>query len=175
MVEYINPHIIRITVSWANKHISDAELGLTGNIMFRRDRKGRRGGEVILYIKEYIQAYEMKLEREVNCDDAVWCKIVTGNSTLTIGLIYRSPNINEEENRKLQNAVSKRECIIMGNFNYRHIRWKSLEITGGEDQHFLFFIQDSILTQHVLEPTRGDNVLYLVLPSQHELVDIIKI
>ena len=45
--------------------------------MFRRDRIGGRGGEVILYIKESSQAYEIKLEREANCDEAVWCNIVT--------------------------------------------------------------------------------------------------
>ena len=43
-----------ITESWANKDIADAEFRLTGYVMFRRDRIGRRGGGVILYIKEYI-------------------------------------------------------------------------------------------------------------------------
>ena len=93
---------------------------------------------------------------------AVWCKIVSGNSKLTIGLVYRSPNIKEEDNTKIQNAIkefSKGECIIMGDFNHGHIKWKSLESTWGEDQRFLFLIQDSFLTQHVLEPTRGENVL----------------
>ena len=51
----------------------------------------------------------------------------------------------------------------------------SLESTGGEDQRFLFLIQDSFLTQHLLEPTRGGNVLDVVLSSQKELVDNIKI
>ena len=51
MVEDIDPHIIGITESWANTDITDAELGLTGYVMFRRDRIGRRGGGVILYIK----------------------------------------------------------------------------------------------------------------------------
>ena len=36
----------------------------------------------------------------------------------------------------------------------------------GEEQQFLFLIQDSFLTQHVLEPTRGENILYIVLLSQ---------
>ena len=49
---------------------------------------GRKGGGDILYIKESIQAYELKLAREANCDEAVWCNIVTGNSTLTIGLVH---------------------------------------------------------------------------------------
>ena len=70
---------------------------------------------------------------------------------MTIGLVYRSPNINED-NRKIQNAikeVSEGECIIMGDFTHGHIQRKSLESTVGEDQQFLFFIQDSFLTKNV--------------------------
>ena len=89
MVENIDPHIIGITESWANTDIADAELELTGYVMFRRDRIGRKGGGVILYVKESIQAYEIKLESKAVYDEAVWCKIVSGNSKLTIGLVYR--------------------------------------------------------------------------------------
>ena len=63
----------------------------------------------------------------------------------------------------------------MGDFNHGHIQWKSLESIVGEDQQFLLLILDSFLTQHVLEPTRGDNVLDIVLSSQKELVDKVKI
>ena len=52
---------------------------------------------------------------------------------------------------------------MMGDFNHGYIQRKSLESTVGEDQQFTFLIQDSFLTQHVLEPTRGDNVLDIVL------------
>ena len=65
--------------------------------MFRRDRIGRRGGRVSLYIKESIQAYEIKLESEANCNEAACCNRVMGNSTLTIELVYPSPNINKED------------------------------------------------------------------------------
>ena len=44
MVEDIDPHVIGITESWANKDISNAELVLTGYVIFRRDQIGRRGG-----------------------------------------------------------------------------------------------------------------------------------
>ena len=63
----------------------------------------------------------------------------------------------------------------MGDFNHGHIQWKYLESTEGEDQQFLFLIQESFLTQHMLEPTRGDNVLDIVLSSLKELVDNVKI
>ena len=178
MVEDIDPHIIGITESRANTDITDAELGLTGYVIFRRDRIGKRGGGVILYVKESIQAYEIKLESEADYDEAVCCKIVSGNSKLTIVFVYRSPNINEADNTKIQKAikeVSKGECIIMGDFNLGHIQWKYLESTGGDDQYFLCLIQESFLTQHMLEPTRGENVLDIVLSSQNELVDNVKI
>ena len=121
MLENIDPHIIGITESWANTDITDAELGLAIYEMLRRDRIGRRG--IILYVKESIQAYEIKLESEADYDETAWCEIVSGNSKLTIGLVYRSPNINEEDNTTIQNAIKevrKGECIILGDFNYGH-------------------------------------------------------
>ena len=141
MVEDTDPHIIGITESWATPDISDAELGMTGYFMFRKDRIGRRGGGVILYIKESIQAYEIKLEKEAECEEAVWCNIVSGNSTLTVGLVYRSPNINTEENEKIQNAikeVTKRDCIIMGDFNHGVYSGNLYRVLGVKIQIFKF-------------------------------------
>ena len=71
--------------------------------------------------------------------------------------------------------VNNGECIIMGDFKHGHIRWKPLESTGSQDQQFLVLIQDSFLIQHMLEPTRGENVLDIDLSSQNELVDNVKI
>ena len=67
------------------------------------------------------------------------------------------------------------ECVIMGDFNNDHIQWESLESAGGDDHQFLLLTQDCFLTQHVLEPTRGGNVLDLILSSQNELVDNVKV
>ena len=47
--------------------------------------------------------------------------------------------------------------------------------TGSEDHKFLNLVQDSFLTQHVLEPTRGENVLDIVLSSQKEFIDNVRI
>ena len=73
--------------------------------MFTKGRRERMGGGVILYIKESIQAYEITLKSEADCEEAIWCNLVTKNSTLTIGVVYRSPNIGQEENVKLQKAI----------------------------------------------------------------------
>ena len=95
-----------------------------------------------------------------------------------MGVLYRCPNITKESDEKIQNAirkVSKGDCIVMGYFNQGNIQWDTLESTGVGDQQFIYLIQDNFLTQHVLESTRGARVLDLVLSSQKEFVDNIKI
>ena len=172
MVDDIKPHIIGITESWANNDITNAEMGLEGYVMFRKDRIGRRGGGVLLYIKDTIPAYEVQLQEEADCNDAIWCNLVTGHTTVIIGVVYRCPNITKENNETIHNAineVSKGDCIIMGDFNHGNIKWDTLQSTGVEDSTFLCLVQDNFLTQHVLEPTRAARVL--VLSSQKELVD----
>ena len=59
----------------------------------------------------------------------------------------------------------------MGDFNHGNIKWDSLQSTGVEDQKFVCLVQDNSLTQHVLEPTRAERVLDIVLSSQKEFVD----
>ena len=178
MVDDVKPHITGITESWANNDITNAELGLEGYVMFRKDRMGRRGGGMLLYIKETIPAYEVQLKEEADCNEAIWCKLVTGHTTVTIGVVYRCPNITKENNEKIHNAiseVSKGDCVIMRDFNHGNIIWDTLQSTGVEDQNVLRLVQDTFLTQHVSEPTRATKVLYTVLTSQKELVDNVEI
>ena len=77
MVDDIKPHIIGIPESWANNYITDAELGLEGYVMFRKDRMGGKGGGVLLYIKDTIPAYEVQLQEEADCKEALWYNLVT--------------------------------------------------------------------------------------------------
>ena len=159
-----------ITESWANNDITDAELGLEGYAMFRKDRMGRRGGGVLLYIKDTIPAYEVQLQEEADCNEAIWCKLVTGHSTVTIGVVYRCPNITKQNNEKIHNAiseVSKGDCIIMGDFNHGNIKWDSLQSTGVEDQRFLCLVQDNFLTQHVFRTNQSsEGIIYSVVLTE---------
>ena len=63
----------------------------------------------------------------------------------------------------------------MGYLNHWNIQWDTLESTGVEDQQLMCLTQDNFLTHHVLEPTRGAGVLDLVLSSQKEFVDNVKL
>ena len=45
--------------------MSDAELGITGYVMFRKDIMGTSGDGVILYIQGSIQPYKTQLETNI--------------------------------------------------------------------------------------------------------------
>ena len=156
VVEDIKPHIIGITELWANN----------GYVMFRKDRMGRRGGGVLLYIKETIPAYEVQLPEEADCNEAIWCKLVTGHTTVTIGVVYRCPNITKQNNVNIHTAITEVSngdyYILMGDFNHGNIKWDTLQSTGRRP-NVLCLVQDNFLTQHVLEPARAARVLYIVL------------
>ena len=83
MVDDIKLHIIGITESWANNDITNAELGLEGYVMFRKDRIGRKGGGVLLYIKDTIPAYEVQLHEEADCNNNNNIVYFVHNSTTT--------------------------------------------------------------------------------------------
>ena len=87
--------------------------------MLRKDRMVRRGGGVLLYIKETIPAYAVLLPEEADCNEAIWGKLVIWHKTVTIGVVYRCPNITKQNNGKTHNAiteVSKGDCLIMRDF-----------------------------------------------------------
>ena len=89
-----------------------------------------------------------------------------------MGVVYRCPSISKDDTRlhKVITHASRGECLIMGDFNHPGLRWNSLD-SSNESVQFLLLVQNCFLTQHVLEPTRGDNVLDLILSSNKELVD----
>ena len=58
----------------------------------------------------------------------------------------------------------------MGDFNHGDIKWDSSQSAEVEDQRFLCLVQDNLLTQHVVEPTRAARVLYIVLSPHKDFV-----
>ena len=71
---------------------------------------------MLLYIKDTIPAYEVQLQEEADCNEAIWCQLVTGHTTVTIVVVYHCPNITKQNYEKIHNAiseVSKGDCIIM--------------------------------------------------------------
>ena len=72
---------------------------------------------VLVHINDTIPAYEVHLQEEADDNEAIWCKLITGHTTVTIVVVYRCPNITKQNNEKIHNViseVSKGDCIIWG-------------------------------------------------------------
>ena len=63
------------------------------------------GTGVLLYINETIPAYEVQLQEEADCNEAIWCKLVTGHTTVAIGVVYRCPNITKQNNETMHRGL----------------------------------------------------------------------
>ena len=174
--------IVAITESWANSSVMDAELALDGFRMFRKDRERdveQMGGGVLLYIRNNIVVSELNEYRDRKCE-AVWVRAngVKGRR-ICIGVCYRSPSANDEENDallKMIRSVAEKEksLLLVGDFNYPRINWEELDVSGDEEA-FLDIIEDNFLCQHVTQATRGTNILDLVISSEKELVSKLSI
>ena len=72
-------------------------------------------------------------------------------------------------------AAAKEKCfLLVGDFNYPSIDWQEMSASG-EGELFLDIVQDNFLHQHVRQATRGANIFDLVVSSEEDLVDDLRI
>ena len=65
--------------------------------------------------------------------------------------------------------------MIMGDFNIGEMDWKANMGNSGRGQELLDLVGNCFLTQVVTKPTRGNNILDLVLFSDPEMVEDIDV
>src|SRR6218665_477551 len=90
---------------------------------------------------------------------------------------YRVPDVTEEADQrmyKLLGKANKETSLIMGDFNY-HIDWENSEGEREQDRIFLDFIEASFMQQHVMEPTRGNNILDSVIIFDENMIENVSV
>ena len=88
--------------------------------------------------------------------------------TLNICIAYRPPNMSTLENTAMMTFLDSKfhenvNWLLLGDFNYPSIDWFQQTSTVAQEETFLDFANEHNLTQHVLTPTRGENILDLVM------------
>src|SRR6218665_3378051 len=84
------------------------------------------------------------------------------------------PPIPDHGMHKLLERANKETALIMGDFNY-HIDWENSEGEKEPYRIFLGFIETSFMQQHVMEPTRGKNMLDLVITSDENMIENVSV
>src|SRR6266568_4819827 len=170
------PDIIGITESWTFEDLQNSELNIDGYVLLRKDRilgEKVRGGGVMLYIRSTLDATVREDLGSVYFQECIWCDVKIQNEITLIGICYRCPSSNQLSDEALCELISKasfEKIMLMGDFNFSEIDWRKSETL--DDSHpFLKCINDNFLFQHVDEPTRGKNILDLVLTSEENMIE----
>jgi len=96
--------------------------------LFRKDRRGKRGYGVALYVRDCLKCIELN-----DCDDKVeclWVKMGGEGKKLHIllGVCYRPPNQGEEADevfyKRLAQVSQWLALVVVGDFNFLDICWK---------------------------------------------------
>ena len=166
------PDLLAVTETWLSDFVLDAELQVPGYNFFRKDRKGRRGGGVLLFIKDDLKVEHLE-NFSANEVESIWCLLKLNNISTRLGLFYRPPSYNAEQDKMLFDEIRShlnfKNTIIMGDFNFPCIDWKALTSTH-QSKDFLDLCLDNFLVQMVHDATRNQNILDIILTSDESLV-----
>ncbi|RMC05467.1 hypothetical protein DUI87_18660 [Hirundo rustica rustica] len=169
MVQQQNYDVVAITETSHNWNTA-----LDGYKLFRKDRKGRRGGGVALYIKKVFDTVSIETnEDEVECL-LVRIKGKANKAGILLGVYYHPP-IQEEEvdnlfYKQLENASGLPALVLVGDFNLPDICWELNTAEKTQSRKFLECMENNFLSQLVGEPTRGRTMLDLLFANRDGLV-----
>ena len=166
------PDVVGITESWISTDSTDfeGEYDIPGYKIFKRDRKNKIGGGVLLYIREYLNPVGCDLATE---EEIVGVVLKNLKRELYLYLVYRTPHQVVEKDEDLYDnlgrIINNKFCILMGDFNCPKINWKNRS-GDAEGRRLINFSSEELLSQWVDEPTRGNSILDLVFSSEDNVI-----
>ncbi|KAK4813827.1 hypothetical protein QYF61_001831 [Mycteria americana] len=173
IVHQENYDMVAITETWWDDS-HNWSAAMDGYKLFRRDRRGRRGGGVALYVREGLDSLELD-----DGDDRVECLWVrirgkANKAVIVVGVCYRPPNQDEETDelfyKQLGEASRSLALDLVGDFNLPDVCWKYNTAERKPPRRFLERVADNFLTQLVREPTREGAPLDLLFTNREGLV-----
>ena len=171
--------LVCIVESWVNVNMFGdfhSEYEIAGYKMLIYERDQRVGGGVIVYAKNNLNISELNDLKLDKMNESVWLQIkLNGNlPNVRLGIIYRPPNLSQENDlslvREINHMLSGEEnVIVLGDFNLPGIDWESYFSHCERENYFINCFLDNYLDQIVNFPTRGSNLIDLVLTNNSNL------
>ena len=173
--EYSCHDILSFTESWLTPQVSNDALNIHGyKTPFRRDRVGRMGGGVIVYVRENINCH-FRPDLHVGIVECIWLELRFKTKKYLYGTFYVSPNSNMQTWDDVQQSIdlalsssidlalsSNIDIIVTGDFNVNQLRGTTNDKIGSLKTQFS-------LHQLVSDPTyiteHSSSLLDLILVS----------
>jgi exonuclease III len=178
--------VVCVNETWLNKDILDSEILHSDYTIFRKDRVNRSGGGVLLAVKA--ESFQTVREFPVPADmDRLQLEIVAAelttesNHKILFCSCYKPPDVNiswsDEFNDFLNNICDQYDnLLIVGDFNLPNISWDSNNNAfGANEMSFVDALHDHYLSQIINIPTRGSNILDLVITSVQDHVSVTEV
>ena len=144
------------------------------------------GRGVCVFYKKHLNITKNDMVSELY-NPSIFFNVKTNSKPFNIGLVYRSPNNDEKENKKLINQLNfatkkLKNLFIFGDFNHPYIDWEHNYCKKNEDHCdsvFLFEVNKLNLNQLVTQPTHHkpnckSSLIDLVLTKVSDLIMNIK-
>ena len=149
-----------------NKH-ADHVSAITGYTLFRKDREGRKGGGVAVYVKSHMPATAWTCPSDSPLFELLWVHVRTGARDVIVGALYHPPQPQYDTSDLLNHievcedavelAFPAALIILAGDFN-----------TLPDDD----VVARSALCSIVDQPTRGANKLDRIYVSEPSFTSI---
>ena len=187
-IELNKPHILALTEFGASNSVNDGELGFEGYTLYRGDHSDGSGGPgkgAALYIQNTLNHAAAPEFDKVDFDCSAWSVIkLSGDRSLLVGVIYRSPNSSAQNNENLLKLLRKTftsnfdHIMLCGDFNLPLIEWNLNQCLDSElsfSCRFLNEVEDLGIFQHITKATRfrghQNSCLDLVFTNEENMVN----
>ena len=139
------PSLIAVTETWLKPNYSESIVNLPGYSFISNPRIQTQGGGVGFYVKDNL-VYSTRLDlnrMEEKFFESLFIDVKFKNKTITFGCIYRAPCNDILSNSSfldiLNNTlkrIKKRDCFLLGDFNYSILDCEKPQISDFVDQMF---------------------------------------
>ena len=180
LVDAVKPDVIFGCETWLKPNISKGEIFPPDYDLYRRDRKDGWGG-VLLGIHSSLNSHQIDIQTNA---EFVAAKIVNGNQDIIVAALYRTPVNDDNYMRELTSTISNlcqsnpgAAVWISGDANLPDIEWTTHSIRPSPrykisiNESFIDLLDRTGLEQMIDFPTRGDNILNVMLTNRPSLIN----
>ena len=171
--------IILVSETWLTSKVSDALLlGNSRYYAYRYDRSEKRGGGCCIFILSPLKASRVACDPTV---EIVCLDISYEGSRFRCAVFYRAPNGGKDGMAALCRCLSNLrlssdlEFICAGDANAGKICWDSLRCEDPLQSELLETCEALNMQQLVKMPTRGENILDILIVSDKNGISSVKV
>ena len=119
--ESVQNVVLGLSETWLTASVGDGVVSVDGYKTYRRDRAGKAGGGVLIFVPSSIKSVR---KRDLEADDIelIWVEVRAAGKCYLVGSVYRPPRSPNEWMDSLHRVLDLALCeeadvILLGDFN----------------------------------------------------------